>query len=133
MPLDYVAEPPDNPDQAGRPVLPDEKVLEEAKQQGRDSLIQSVMKTVQEVDDRIFKMNELILNSVPGGEWLSPDAKDVRDRLVEAKEPIAQMLKELTEPDPNVEGDEVKLFVRFWSFLAHSPKVCLESNRFLGK
>lgn len=133
VPLDYVAQPPDTLDQADQPVLPDEKVLVEAKQQGRDSLLQSVMKTAREVDDRIFEMNQLILKSVYEGEWLSPDANDVRQRLVDVKRTIPHMLKDLTEPDPNVEETEAKLLARVRSFLAYIQEVCQESERFLGK
>ena len=133
VPLDYVAQPPDNLNQADQPVLPDEKVLEEANQQGRDSLLQSVMKTAREVDDRIFEMNQLILHSVHKGDWLSPDANDVRQRLVDVKRVIPHMLKDLTEPDTNLEETEAKLLARNRSFLTYIQEVCQESERVLGK
>ncbi|KAL2689197.1 hypothetical protein Neosp_003249 [[Neocosmospora] mangrovei] len=133
VPLDCVAQPPDNLDQADQPVLPDEKVLEEAKQKGRDPLIQSVMKMAQEVDDRIYEMNQLILKSVYEGERLSPDANDVRQRLVDVKRVIPHMLKDLTEPDTNLEETEAKLLARNRSFLTYIQEVCQESERFLGK
>ncbi|KAI8682009.1 hypothetical protein NCS55_00455000 [Fusarium keratoplasticum] len=130
--IGHATQPLENLDQVDQPVLPDEKVIEERMQQGRDSIIQTVMKTVQEIDDRIFKINERIQNHIPGAQWLSADAEDLRDRLVEAKKPIAQMLKDMTEPESNAEGNEVILLVRFWALLAQSHNICLEADKFLG-
>ncbi|KAJ4182726.1 hypothetical protein NW755_010223 [Fusarium falciforme] len=131
--IGHATQPLENLGQADQPVSPDEKVIEERMQQGRESIIQTVMKTVQEIDDRIFKINERIHKHIPGAQWLSTDAEDIRDRLVETKKPIAQMLKNMTEPESNIEGDEVILLVRFWGFLAQSQNICLEADRFLGK
>ncbi|KAH7237361.1 hypothetical protein B0J15DRAFT_554238 [Fusarium solani] len=128
-----VTQPLEKADQADRPVSPDEKVIEEMMQQGRDSIIRTVMGTVKEIDDRIFKINERIHKPIPGAQWLSTDAEGLRDRLVEAKKPIVQMLKDMTEPESNIEGDEVILLVRFWAFLAQSHSISLEADRFLGK
>lgn len=123
----------ENLGQADQPVSPDEKVIEERMQQDRDSIIQTVMKTVQEIDDRIFKINELIQNHIPGSQWLSADSEEIRDKLVETKKPIAQTLKNMTHPVSNIEGDEVILLVRLWGFLAHSQNICQEADIFLAK
>lgn len=110
----------------------EEPVMEVMPANSEEYVIGLVMKTAKEFDDRIFKISERIHKPIPGAEWLSTDAKDLRDRLVEAKKPIAAMLQDMANAESSIEGSEITLFFRLEALMGGVEEIRAEADKFLG-
>ncbi|RTE72689.1 hypothetical protein BHE90_012904 [Fusarium euwallaceae] len=126
---EVTTQPQENVDQAAQPAPPSEKATEEKTQTRTQAIAQNVMDKVKEIDDRILKINERIQKIHQSAKY----AEDLRDRLIEAKTPTANMLKDLPGPESHQEGSEVLLIVRLCSFMSNTLAIRVEADQFLGK
>ncbi|RMJ09197.1 hypothetical protein CDV36_011188 [Fusarium kuroshium] len=71
-----------------------------------DYVFKASMETVTRLDELIVKVDSRVHKPIKGVKWLSAEPKDLRDRLVEAKKPIIEMVNRIRLHGPPVREED---------------------------
>lgn len=98
----------------------------------QDYIFKSAMETLTRLDELIVKVNGREHNPIRGAEWLSGDAKDLCDRLVEAKKPVVELVDRLRKNGPPVREEDNSMYLELFGYWNVVDPLISEAYKFLG-
>lgn len=99
----------------------------------KDYIFKSAMETLTRLDELIVKVNGRDHKPIRGAEWLSGDAKDLCDRLVEAKQPVIQLVDRIRKIGPPVQEEDNSMYLELFDYWKVVDPLISEAYKFLGQ
>lgn len=97
-----------------------------------DYVFKSGIETITRLDELIVQVDSKANKPTKGAEWLAMGAKDLRDRLVEAKKPVIELLNHMRRNGPPAQPEDNTLLLElFGSWKVVDPLIS-EADLFLG-
>ncbi|KAJ4242699.1 hypothetical protein NW757_011925 [Fusarium falciforme] len=98
----------------------------------QDYVFKSAMETVTRLDELIVKVNNRVHKPIRGAEWLSTDAKDLCDRLVEAKKPVIELVDRIRRDGPPIREEDNSMYLELFGYWNVIDPLISEADKFLG-
>ncbi|KAL2689198.1 hypothetical protein Neosp_003250 [[Neocosmospora] mangrovei] len=99
----------------------------------RDYIFKSAMETLTRLDELIVKVNGREGKPIRGAEWLSTDAKNLCDRLVEAKKPVIELVDRIRKNGPPVREEDNSMYLELFDYWKVVDPLISEAYKFLGQ
>ncbi|RSL94939.1 hypothetical protein CDV31_014114 [Fusarium ambrosium] len=95
----------------------------------KDYVFQACTETVARLDELIAKVD----SQVHKPKWLSAKPKDLRDRLVEAKKPIIEMVNRIRVNGPPVQEEDNSMYLELFGYWKVVDPLISEVHKWLGE
>ncbi|RSL43189.1 hypothetical protein CEP54_015191 [Fusarium duplospermum] len=98
-----------------------------------DYVFKAGMETLKRLDELMVKVNLRVHKPIQGAEWLSTEAEDLRDRLVEAKKPVVELVNWIRVNGPPVGEEDNSMYLELFEHWKTVDPLISEADRWTGE